>query len=198
MRSYQAARNLYGFLGFLAWCAIVAGVFIFFAGGNAASQMNGFGRGTNELAILAAIMPGTLLTFFGIMSLAVVQNGRASVDTAEYTQQMLQLARDQLEVSRQGLRQAAPEATSFNHTAAPAEVTPSNGYETPAAANFAPAPQPVVHQTATAPAATTNTVTTYNGRKIHRKKGTFIVDDQPFYSLQDAQQYIDRNPMQRR
>ncbi|PWE34094.1 hypothetical protein DDZ14_02750 [Maritimibacter sp. 55A14] len=34
-----------------------------------------------------------------------MQNGRATVDMAEYTQQMLKIARDQLEVSKQALRQ---------------------------------------------------------------------------------------------
>ena len=89
MRSYEAARNLFGFLGFIAWIAIIIGVIAALVGGSAASGARGWGAGPNGMAVIMAAMPGMGLAFVGFLGLAAVQIGRATVDTAEYTQQML-------------------------------------------------------------------------------------------------------------
>ena len=113
MRSYEAARGLLGFLGFLAWCAIIVGVVIAIGAGSAVSQTRSFGVGGGAMAGMMAAMPGLILAFLGFLALAQVQMGRAGVDTAEYTQQMLKIARDQLEVSRQAARQGDDPKKSF-------------------------------------------------------------------------------------
>ena len=63
------------------------------------------GGGASGMATLTGLLPGLAISFAGFIGLALVQIGRAAVDTAEYTQQMLQIARDQLQVSKQGLNQ---------------------------------------------------------------------------------------------
>ncbi len=50
------------------------------------------------------MVPGIGIGITGFILVAFVQMGRATVDTAEYTQQMLKLSRDQLEVSKQSLK----------------------------------------------------------------------------------------------
>jgi hypothetical protein len=99
MRSYEAARSLFSFLGFMSWLVIIAGALAALAGAKASSI---YGGGT---AGLLAAMPGIGIAVLGFVLLAFVQMGRATVDSAEYGQQMLKIARDQLELSKQSLKQ---------------------------------------------------------------------------------------------
>jgi len=98
MRSYEAARSLFSFLAFVAWSVVVIGVLVALMSAAGGSQFGGSG------AALLAMIPGIGIGITGFILVAFVQMGRATVDTAEYTQQMLQLSRDQLEVSKQGLK----------------------------------------------------------------------------------------------
>ncbi|WP_323768503.1 MULTISPECIES: hypothetical protein [Roseobacteraceae] len=143
MKSYEAARGLLTFLGFLAWCGIIVGIILAIGAGAVVRQMSSFGGGGNGMAGLVAAMPGFILAFLGFLSLALVQIGRAGVDTAEYTQQMLKIARDQLDVSRQALKQDAALSQSFValQQAAPPEARPAGSatYE-PGAASDATKP----------------------------------------------------------
>lgn len=100
MRSYETARTLFSFLAFWAWCVVIAGVLVALVSAAGASQYGGAGAG------LLATAPGIGIGIAGLILVAFVQMGRATVDTAEYTQQMLKIARDQLEVSQQGLNGA--------------------------------------------------------------------------------------------
>lgn len=97
MRSYEAARSLFSFLAFIAWSVVVIGVLVAFISAAGVSQYAGGGAG------LLAMVPGVGIAIAGFIQVAFIQMGRATVDTAEYTQQMLKIARDQLEVSRQAI-----------------------------------------------------------------------------------------------
>lgn len=107
MRSYEAARSLFSFLGFCAWSIIVIGGLVALIGMGSVSQYAGGGAG------LLAMVPGFGIAITGFILVAFVQMGRATVDTAEYTQQMLKIARDQLDVSKQGLKLQETRPTSF-------------------------------------------------------------------------------------
>ena len=122
MRSYEAARSVFALLELLAWGLIIFGAIIALVGGFGASEMSRWGGQSRGLAFLMGIIPGMSMAFGGFLLLALAQIGRAGVDTAEYSQQMLQLSRDQLEVSRQGLRQKDDEKGSFVALKAPIEV----------------------------------------------------------------------------
>lgn len=96
MQSYAAARSLFTFLAAIAWCAIMGGGLLATMAGTVVNQFS------NSLpTILSAILPGLAICLFGFLALAMVQIGRASVDSAEYGQQALQVARDQLAFARQ-------------------------------------------------------------------------------------------------
>lgn len=104
MISYQAARSYFSVLAFLSWCVIIIGGLVALVAFGAVGQMSR-GYGGSSMAGLAGMVPGLGIMFAGFMGLVLVQIGRAGVDTAEYTQQMLQISRDQLEVSKEALKQ---------------------------------------------------------------------------------------------
>lgn len=106
MRSYEAARSLFSFLAFCAWSVVIIGVLVALVAGEGGSRYGG-GAG------LLAMVPGIGFGLAGLLLVAFVQMGRATVDTAEYTQQMLKVARDQLEVSKQALNQGSAVGKSF-------------------------------------------------------------------------------------
>jgi hypothetical protein len=97
MRSYEVARTLFSFLAFCAWSIVVVGGLVALIGAGGGSRYGGAGAG------LLAMVPGLSIGIAGLLLVAFVQIGRATVDTAEYTQQMLKISRDQLEISKQGL-----------------------------------------------------------------------------------------------
>ncbi|MFC6639909.1 hypothetical protein GV827_16020 [Sulfitobacter sp. JBTF-M27] len=106
MRSYQAARTFFSILGFLSWCIIVLGAIVALFGIAAAGQTS---RGFAGPAVAGLVMLplGIVIMFLGFLGLVFVQSGRANVDTAELTQQGLKIAREQLEISKQALKQGA-------------------------------------------------------------------------------------------
>ncbi len=111
MRSYEAARSLFSFLGFCAWSVIVLGGLVAMVAGGAVS--NGFGGSPSGLQVMLAAIPGLTLALIGFLMLAQVQVGRTSVDTAEYSQQTLDVSRKQLEVSKQALELNRSRAASY-------------------------------------------------------------------------------------
>ncbi|WP_299742569.1 hypothetical protein [uncultured Tateyamaria sp.] len=110
MRSYEAARGLFSFLGVCSWIVIIIGGIIALGGMSAGSS---FGRNAGAMQAIMGAAPGVILAMLGFFGLALVQMGRASVDSAEYGQQSLQVAREQLEVSRQSLKQGKQLAASY-------------------------------------------------------------------------------------
>lgn len=181
MRSYEAARSLFSFLGFCSWCVICVGGLVAILGASAASEMSSFygGRASGG-AILSGLVPGLAVSFLGFLGLATVQNGRATVDTAEYSQQMLKIARDQLEVSKQGNRDLAslPKSFSdFEQNAAREPVPAATSIET----------EPTMQSEETAPPATIE----YRGRSIRIEGGFFVYGSIPFQNEEKAKSYID-------
>lgn len=111
MRSYEAARGLFSFLGFMSWAVIIIGALLAFSGGTIGGT--GFGRNSGGMTALLGAAPGIILAMLGFYGLALVQMGRAGVDSAEYSQQSLEVARQQLEVSREVLDQGKKTAASY-------------------------------------------------------------------------------------
>jgi len=186
MRSYEAARSLFSFLGFMAWSVIIIGVIVAFIGMGGTSRYGGGGA-----ALLAAI-PGISIGIAGFILLAFVQMGRATVDTAEYTQQMLKIARDQLEVSQQALKGEGYKPKRYE-TIKPQE-SPKAGFEkadfgSVAKGNDAEKPQELPKP---------NTYIgegeelEYLGQTITRRNSMFLVGSQSFSSLNHAKNYAER------
>ena len=185
MRSYEAARSLFSFLGFIAWSVVVLGVLVALVSAAGGSRFGGAGAG------LLAMVPGVAIGIAGFILVAFVQMGRATVDTAEYTQQMLKIARDQLDVSKQGLNQgkvleqgfaalkSAPEerpAASFADTTSDASPTKASNSQS---------------KLKLAPASKSVETIEYSGKEIHIENGKALYNGISFDTLGKAKDYID-------
>ena len=111
MRSYEAARGLFSFLALCSWGIIIVGGIVAIAAGAALSSA--LGGNPSAMKLVLAFMPGAGISLVGLYGLAMVQMARAGVDSAEYGQQALGVARQQLEVSQQALAQGKQLAASY-------------------------------------------------------------------------------------
>jgi len=98
MRSYSTARKIFSFLEFVGWAVVVIGVIAVLALLQASSGYAPSGIG------FMGFMAGMLIALVGLLFVGAVQSWRAQVDSAEYSQQMLKIARDQFEVSKESLK----------------------------------------------------------------------------------------------
>ena len=209
MRSYEAARGLFSFLGFCSWVVIVVGALVAFGGATAGSA---FGRNAGAMQALIAAAPGIILAMAGFYGLALVQLGRAGVDSAEYSQQMLDVARRQLEVSQQSLNQGKQLLASYVMSRAKPTTaeTDTKGDEAAASyANRAPEPDqatptrdPASIEQKAAPAALpeprkeTNVSellgnkATVAGRELELVNGTYRYGSMQFSTLEKAETYF--------
>jgi hypothetical protein len=112
------------------------GVIVAFLGGTAAST--GFRSGSNELQALLGAAPGAVVSLAGFFGLAMMQIGRAAVDSAEYGQQALQVSRQQLEVSREVLAQGKTAAASYAELLKRQPVSKTNATDTTSTADTSP------------------------------------------------------------
>jgi len=211
MRSYNAARALFSILAFFAWCVIALGILIAAIGVIIGRQLVSFEDMLFGLEALIMALPGLLVIFVGYLALAMAQMGRAQVDTAELTQQMLKVARDQLEVSQQGLRQGQNQQAGFatlnsaNDTSAersglfrPAtNGTERSSWVASEAAVDSPSLtagiQPYV--TASAEVRRLNadgSLLEYRGRRISVEDGKLSMNGIDFPDIERVQKYIDR------
>ena len=175
MRSYGTARSLFSFLESVAWLAVIIGVLIAFVGANARSG----GMYGGNIGFIGSI-PGIILALLGLFQVGVVQGARANVDTAEYTQQMLKIARDQLNVSKQSLKQGYEAEPTYSTRTEKGVLVQSKGYaEHKAAKNPEPkdnAPKDIE----------------YNGKLIVSFGSAYHYQGIPFKSLDQAKKHIDQ------
>lgn len=181
MRSYETARSLFSFLAFCAWSVVIIGVLVALVGAGGGSRYGG-GAG------LLAMVPGIGVGLAGLLLVAFVQMGRATVDTAEYTQQILKISRDQLEVSTQGLKLQATAPHTFA-TAAQTESAPEvKSSFASRAGNSSPQGRTVG---TIAPDEPTDQSTIYRGKTIRDQKGKFFYRGIEFDTLLAAKDHID-------
>lgn len=113
MRSYQTARRIFGFIEIVAILVIIAGIAIGLAGLAILADAASGRRFPGDL-VFVGLVPGAIIVFIGLFGIVIAQSARASVDTAELTGQILKVARDQLEVSKQGQRPSHSAPTDFS------------------------------------------------------------------------------------
>lgn len=108
-RSYEAARKIFSVLEFISWAVCIIGAITFVIGLTRLGSVSTdpFRGGPSPISVYGLIFSGIFMGFSGLLGAAMAQFYRAGVDTAEYTQQMLKVNRNQLEVSRQALEQNA-------------------------------------------------------------------------------------------
>ena len=203
MRSYETARNLFSFLGFCAGALIVLGAIVALMGGSATQSL---GRNAGTAQFILGAMPGILMAAVGVIGQTMVQMGRASVDTAEYTQQSLKVSRQHLELTQQLLEQGKTTAASFASLKvqqppqapgpAPADQGPSYANQ-PSTASAPGTPAPAaLPATADAAGSATKAITheqqiplTPISHDITYKDGKFNVGDRQFVTKGEAQKY---------
>lgn len=170
MRSYDTARAVFSFLEFVTWASVAIGVILVFVGIEEAPRN----------AKLLGATPGILFTLFGILGVATVQAGRAGVDSAEYGQQMLKIARDQLEVSRQSLKQQEADRNSFAALRSTDDQSHKASFDkAKSTASRQPAPKEELEPTV------------YRGELIKWFSGAYRSLGKSFETYQDAQKAVD-------
>jgi|GEM_PF-5460139 len=182
MRSYETARGYFSFIGFLAAAVIAIGVVLaVLALANAGEQMN-------SVALLATI-PGLMIAGAGLFIQVYVQTSRAAVDSAEYAQQSLQLARDQLDISKQLLKLAQSKPATATYTAeAPVAPLENISFDTDAPTDEIKSSS--VSSGINVPSYASN-IHQYEGAQIKQQDGKFLVDDRSYDTLIDAKLAID-------
>ena len=181
--NYRAARSVFGIAEFVLWCGFGLGIILAIVAAGAAS--NGFG----SPGILAAA-PGLAFSILCFIGMVIVQIGKAGVDSADFAYQSLAIARQQLEISKQALKQDA-KVLSF---ADRAQISPLE--------NPIRSVEPETTSYGTPPAVSASKDTArdwdYRDTRIHRTEHGFLVEGQTFQSLGDAKRYVDQSrPAQR-
>ena len=187
MRSYEAARSLFSVISFFSWFLIAGGIILIFVGGNMGSDLSRFNRAPEIIGLVMGAVPGLATTIIGFFSLVMSQLGRASVDSAEYGQQMLQIARDQLDVSRQTLHKGDALRQSFEALSQRTGMTSTASY----AGHLTPAEaRPDQNQPPDNPASQPALIA-YKGKEIAALDSSFHYAGTSFPTLADAQAQID-------
>lgn len=187
MREYTTARTIFGILEFVAWVAVVGGIIVAIMGASAATGFSGRSAG------LMGSIPGFIMAFLGIIAVATVQFYRAGVDTAEMTGKMLQISKEQLQLTKEAQK------ASFAAKGAPATPATAKAPEpatTPA--DFDPVKlaerKPNGQDAATNVEAATSTVYQYKvehqGETIGLANGKAIWGGQAFDTVDAAKEYV--------
>jgi len=116
LRSYAVARKIFSILEFVGWAGVVLGVCMVLTVFTPALQYG------DEIIKLGLLAMGIASSLTGLFFVGSVQSWRADVDSAEYGQQALKIARDQLEISRQGLKHNGTGHSSFADVASESEA----------------------------------------------------------------------------
>lgn len=192
MRSYQAARTLFSILQIISWGFILLGIIVAVIGmGAAGAGSRSFGGSATTLAFFSALIPGLALTFMGFLGLVFAQWSRASVDSAEYGQQSLQIAREQLEISKQGLRGSDRDPGYHGLQQAKDELH-SGGQTAPStSASSAYARRALEKRTDASERPASAKTLVYKSRAISFDGRTYYVAKKSFATVEDAQTYID-------
>lgn len=108
MRSYEAARGQFTLVEWAGRIISVVGIIVAVGAGLGVGQFSG----TNGFATFMAALPGLGLFCVGTFLQVHAQTSRAAVDSAEYAQQALKVARDQFELSKEMFAYEKAKATS--------------------------------------------------------------------------------------
>lgn len=183
MRSYETARFLFSFLAFCAWSVVILGVLVALIGAGGGSKFAGASAG------LLAMAPGLGIVLSGLILVAFVQMGRANVDTAEYTQQMLKISREQLEVSKQSQRGPSHSPQKFpttQKTEGSASSRPISDRIPRAPLKIEPVNDPDVEN------GHKDGWIEYKGKSIEVQNATYYLSGSIFTSLEQVQNAIDK------
>lgn len=181
--NYGAARGILGLAEIGLWGGVGLGVIVAISAAGAAS------RGFGSPGLLAAL-PGIFISMICFLGVVLVQMAKATVDTADYSYQMLSVARDQLAVSKQAL--SKPNAASTYASQVPKAQSDrvltrgagskvnSNG---PASSGVLEAQQPQPNSA--------QRKLDYRGKRINRTVHGYLVEGHNFETLELAKLHVD-------
>jgi hypothetical protein len=177
MYQYHTARTVFSFVEFVAWTAVVIGVVLIVKGLFTFSEPETFGGGGSTILGVVLCFIGVISGMLGLLTVVIVQVGRATVDTASLTSELLIVSQQQLQYARTGTvnqasgfpnfaaktpfarnqipptppieRQATPETAKPAQETASAEAAPVP-VPAPAPATLEPQPKPLSPPTETA------------------------------------------------
>lgn len=121
-RSYEVARKIFSILEFIFWGFVVLGLI---AGLVMVDSAGRYASGGQKFIFFLWGASGSIV---GLFLVGVVQFFRACVDGAEYAQQGLKIARDQLDVSKQLLKVQKEDRHSFTALNSADEQSVSAGF----------------------------------------------------------------------
>ena len=186
MRSYDTTRGILGFMEFASWAGICIGVVTALAAGSAAAKFSGYGAPS----FFAVALPGIVIALFGLIGVVQCQLARAGVDTAELTGQVLKVSRDQLEVSRQALRQGQVIEEGFAALRqAPLAETESHGkvgFETMGISPSGIGPSADLEKTDAKPTFSVPEKLAFDSKGVPKHEVRYLSDDRTIMEYRDA------------
>ena len=139
----------------------------------------------------AGLIPGFAIMFLGFIGLVWTQMGRASIDSAEYAQQSLQLAREQLEISKQGLKQGQMLEQGYAALQAAKETLTSGSAS--GAASYAGTTSGTESTETSSDHRHTGSTIDYRSKIIHVVDGGYLFGGTVFETLEDAKARVDED-----
>lgn len=201
MRSYNTSRVFFGLLELIAWPALGIGVLLIIYSIRNLLGLGIYGFDVNQSLQLLILGPAMLLILYSLLVILIAQVGRAGVDTAELTGQMLKVARDQLEVSKQSLRASEVVSRSYEGLALKGDDdTPMADYGAAFASGRAEAAAGTSAANGTASTVSADglvqlpivdATTAYRGREILHSGAAYLVEGERFATLSGAKAAID-------
>ena len=200
---YKTGRTVYLILELIAWGLVVLGVIIALAGFSTGGMVGMLSRDPPFLSRLVAMLPGLGASVAGLFLVAQVQSGRATLHSADYNREMLQIMRSQ--ASEPARSVPGPSAPSTAHRARSGtierrEPTPPDHAETANRGAASRRTEDTAEPRGRSPEASESGevrltgMVTHKGQRIRYSAANsiFVVEEKRFSSMDEAKAYIDK------
>ena len=191
-RGYRVARFCFVLLALAGWIGIVAGIAVAIAGFTGSAAAGSLFDSRNLLLQLASAAPGIGIMVGGLFAVATAHSGRANVDTAAMTRELLKLAQQNAEGEAEAEPLRAPPPPPPARTPDPMPMPPAPRFQDTSARSRqlmlapvrAPAPEPEREDELEDEI--------YRQVKIAARDDGYYIRDRRFESIDDARLFIDR------
>lgn len=194
-RGYRVARFSFVLLALAGWIGIVAGIAVAIAGFVGSAAAGSLFDSRNLLLQLASAAPGIGIMVGGLFAIATAHSGRANVDTAAMTRELLKLAQQNAEGESEAepLR-APPPPPPPGRTPEPVPMPPAPRYQDTSARSrqlmLAPVRPPAPEPEDDLEDEVEDEI--YRQVKIAARDDGYYIRDRRFESIDDARLFIDR------
>ena len=174
--NYGASRVVLSIFEFIAWIILCVGIIV-------VSSLIGVATRNFGGSGLMVLVPGVVFCIVSVLIITVIQMARSSVDTADYTYQMLSVARENLDVSKRALKKQATALSFADRPPVAISENPARA-EAPGTASYAAPP-------ASSEPKDTALDWDYRDTRIHRTQEGYLVEGQVFETLELAKNFVD-------